>query len=187
MGKRARAEKEEPSKKQKKDEKEKKEKKDKKEKKEAKAEKVEKTEEPAAAAEGEDVVRICVPIAHPFSNDVENLTKKILAMVKYATKEKTMVRGIKEVTKIVRKGKAAEGCLVVLAADISPLDVISHMPLLLESKEVQYVWVPSRSDLGAATLSKRPTSAVIIKKVPSDKEESYNKVRKIIAKMHKSK
>eukprot|EP01064_Diplonema_japonicum_P005943 TRINITY_DN1391_c1_g1_i4.p1 TRINITY_DN1391_c1_g1~~TRINITY_DN1391_c1_g1_i4.p1 ORF type:complete len:199 (+),score=56.05 TRINITY_DN1391_c1_g1_i4:62-598(+) len=159
-------------------------KKDKKEKKEKKAKEPE--AETAAPAETSEVVRICVPIAHPISNDVENLTKKVLSMVKYATKGKTMVRGIKEVTKIVRKEKAGSNSLVILAADISPLDVISHMPLLLESKNVQYIWVPSRGDLGAATLSKRPTSAVIVQKVPEDKEESYNKVRKIISKMHKS-
>ena len=64
-------------------------------------------------------------------------------MVKYATKNKTMVRGIKEVTKIVRKGKAQKNALVVLAADISPLDVISHMPGLLDEKEVS-IFFPSK-------------------------------------------
>ena len=131
-------------------------------------------------------------IPTPYT-DTENLTKKILSLVKYATKNKTMVRGIKEVTKLVRKKKVAKNSLVVLAADISPLDVIAHMPVLLDDEEVfspplshthlprlcvthaphthahdtqvRYMWVPSRSDLGASTLSKRPTSAVLIKKV----------------------
>eukprot|EP01061_Rhynchopus_euleeides_P041067 TRINITY_DN710_c1_g1_i1.p2 TRINITY_DN710_c1_g1~~TRINITY_DN710_c1_g1_i1.p2 ORF type:complete len:178 (+),score=84.23 TRINITY_DN710_c1_g1_i1:26-535(+) len=155
----------------------KKEKKAKKEKKEKK----EKTEE-----EGEETtVRMCVPIAKPITEGTENLTKKVLAIVKYATKNSTMVRGIKEVTKLVRKKKAGSGSLVVLAADISPLDVISHMPLLLEEHQVRYIWVPSRGDLGAAALSKRPTSAVLIKGVPSDNAESFQKVMKVVAKLHK--
>eukprot|EP01063_Lacrimia_lanifica_P036615 TRINITY_DN7316_c0_g1_i1.p2 TRINITY_DN7316_c0_g1~~TRINITY_DN7316_c0_g1_i1.p2 ORF type:complete len:163 (+),score=86.49 TRINITY_DN7316_c0_g1_i1:48-536(+) len=149
---------------------------------------------PAKRAKGEDgeaveateapAVRLSIPIAHPSANDHENLTKKVLSLVKYATKNKSMVRGIKEVTKIARKGKAGKNALVVLAADISPLDVISHMPMLLEEKGVQYIWVPSRSDLGAATLSKRPTSAVIVKSVPEDKQDSMKKVMKVVGKLH---
>jgi len=140
-------------------------------------------EEPAEAAG--NAVRISIPIAKPNASEHENLVKKVLSLVKYATKDKKMVRGIKEVTKIARKGKAGKGSLVVLAADISPLDVISHMPLLLEEKEVTYIWVPSRTDLGAATLSKRPTSAVLIKGVPEDKQDSYRKVVKVVSKLHK--
>eukprot|EP01062_Namystynia_karyoxenos_P015820 TRINITY_DN15771_c0_g1_i1.p3 TRINITY_DN15771_c0_g1~~TRINITY_DN15771_c0_g1_i1.p3 ORF type:complete len:188 (+),score=96.91 TRINITY_DN15771_c0_g1_i1:88-651(+) len=138
--------------------------------------------EAAAAAEGE-ISRLRIPIAYPFSEDHENLTKKLLKLVKDATQQKGMVRGIKEVTKLVRKDKAGD-TLVILAADVSPLDCIAHMPVLLENKEVPYIWVPSRHDLGTAALSKRPTSTIMIRKVSDEKADTLRKVKKIVAKMH---
>lgn len=50
-----------------------------------------------------------------------------------------------------------------MAGDIYPLDVISHLPVLLEEKGVPYVFVPSKQDLGAAACTKRPTSVVLIR------------------------
>ena len=52
--------------------------------------------------------------------------------------------------------------IVVLAADISPMDVISHIPVLCEDHNIPYVYVPSRAELGAAGSTKRPTSVVMI-------------------------
>jgi H/ACA ribonucleoprotein complex subunit 2 len=56
---------------------------------------------------------------------------------------------------------AAPG-VVILAADISPMDVISHIPVLCEDHNVPYIFVPSRAELGAAGNTKRPTSVVMI-------------------------
>jgi H/ACA ribonucleoprotein complex subunit 2 len=53
--------------------------------------------------------------------------------------------------------------LLVLAANITPMDVISHLPLLAEeAKGVEYVWVTSKEELGAASGTKRATSTVLI-------------------------
>ena len=72
-----------------------------------------------------------------------------------------MKRGVKEVVKGVRKG-AKGGC--VIAGNISPLDVISHLPVLCEDAGVPYCYVPSKEDLGAAGQTKRPTSIVLVRK-----------------------
>ena len=53
---------------------------------------------------------------------------------------------------------------MILAADISPMDVISHIPVLCEDHGVPYVYVPSRAELGAAGSTKRPTSVVLVGK-----------------------
>jgi H/ACA ribonucleoprotein complex subunit 2 len=53
---------------------------------------------------------------------------------------------------------------VVIAADISPMDVISHLPVLCEDHAVPYIYVTSRTELGAAGSTKRPTSVVLITK-----------------------
>lgn len=51
---------------------------------------------------------------------------------------------------------------MVIAGDISPLDVISHLPVLCEEKEIPYIYVSSKNDLGLASGTKRPTSCVLL-------------------------
>lgn len=51
------------------------------------------------------------------------------------------------VTKAVNRGVCE---LAVLAADTSPLAIILHLPLLAEDKNVPYVYVPSKVQLGRA-------------------------------------
>jgi H/ACA ribonucleoprotein complex subunit 2 len=52
--------------------------------------------------------------------------------------------------------------LLVLAADISPIDIISHLPVLSEEAQIPFVFVPSKEELGQASATKRPTSCVLI-------------------------
>lgn len=52
--------------------------------------------------------------------------------------------------------------LLVLAADINPIDIISHLPVLAEEAQVPYIFVSSKEELGQASSTKRPTSCVMI-------------------------
>jgi len=82
---------------------------------------------------------------------------------------------------------------VILAADISPMDVISHIPVLCEDHGVPYLFVTSRAELGSAGSTKRPTSVVMItpekgrkKKVggePDEGEEEFKEVYKDLVKL----
>jgi H/ACA ribonucleoprotein complex subunit 2 len=124
-----------------------------------------------------------LPIASPLADD--KLAKKVLKLAKKASKRKQTKRGVKEVVKALRKG--AKG-VAVLAGDVSPLDVISHLPVFCESKGVPYIFVPSKDELGAAGLTKRPTSCMLVLAVrpknakPADDdaefEEAYGDVAK---------
>jgi H/ACA ribonucleoprotein complex subunit 2 len=93
-------------------------------------------------------------------------------------------RGVKEVVKALRKsppsapGYTSFPGLVIIAGDISPMDVISHIPVLCEDHNVPFIFVSSRAELGAAAKTKRPTSVVMIMekrdpkaKDPKDKKE----------------
>ena len=64
---------------------------------------------------------------------------------------------------------------MVIAGDISPMDVIMHFPILCEEHGVPYVFVRSRADLGVAACTKRATSVVMLrpegKKAPAGKKE----------------
>ncbi len=111
------------------------------------------------------------PIATPISSDKPKLTKKLYSLIYKAVsadKKRGIIKGIKDVTKVVRKNKAGN-CLVVLGADVSPFDVVSHFPVLLEEKKIPFVWVPSRADLGQATHCRRATSVVLLKSTEENK------------------
>ena len=56
--------------------------------------------------------------------------------------------------------RAHSRSLIVLAADISPMDILTHIPLLAEESGCAYVWVTSKELLGLASSTKRPTSCV---------------------------
>jgi H/ACA ribonucleoprotein complex subunit 2 len=49
-----------------------------------------------------------------------------------------------------------------MAGDISPMDVLSHLPVLCEEASVPYLFTPSRVELGLASSTKRPTSCLLI-------------------------
>ncbi|CAO3625990.1 unnamed protein product [Cunninghamella blakesleeana] len=74
-----------------------------------------------------EVTRFVSPIAHPMAED--KLSKKIFKTVKKASKAKHVHRGVKEVGKALRKGEKG---LVIVAGDISPIDVVAHIPVLCE-------------------------------------------------------
>jgi H/ACA ribonucleoprotein complex subunit 2 len=52
--------------------------------------------------------------------------------------------------------------LLILAADITPIDIISHLPVLSEEAQIPYIFVPSKEELGQASSTKRPTSCVMV-------------------------
>ena len=81
-----------------------------------------------------------------------------------ASKAKYVRRGVKEVVKAVRKGATG---LAFIAGDISPIDVISHLPIMFEDAGIPYIYVPSKSELGGASGTKRPTSVILVT-VPDD-------------------
>lgn len=97
------------------------------------------------------------PIAHPLAD--RKLAKRVLRTVKKGSKQRRIKRGVKEVVKALRKGEKG---LVVMAGDISPMDVLTHIPLLAEENGSGYIFVPTKESLGVASSTKRPTSCVMI-------------------------
>ncbi|KAK7678184.1 hypothetical protein QCA50_018863 [Cerrena zonata] len=139
----------------------------------AKKEKVSKTEE-VGEDNYEKRMSAVLPFAHPLAP--KKLNKKVLKTVKKASKAKHVKRGVKEVVKALRKGEKG---LVIIAGDISPPDVVSHLPVLCEDSSVPYVFIPSKEDLGSAGATKRPTSCVFVvpgggkSKKNADKTDEY--------------
>lgn len=63
--------------------------------------------------------------------------------------------------------------LLILAADINPIDIISHLPILSEEAQIPYVFVTSKEELGHASSTKRPTSCVMV--CPNQKRKAMKK------------
>jgi len=119
-------------------------------------------------------LRLLSPIASPLAP--KKMVKKVLKTIKKAAGVKGIRRGVKEVVKAIKKGEKG---LCFIAGDISPIDVIAHVPILCEEKGVPYVYVPSKEDLGQASLTKRPTSIVLVtRKDDGDYKEAFDELSK---------
>ncbi|KAM1340568.1 hypothetical protein ACFX15_038670 [Malus domestica] len=102
------------------------------------------------------------PVAKPLAG--KKLCKRTLKLVRKAAEHKCLKRGVKEVVKSIRRGQKG---FCVIAGNISPIDVITHVPILCEEAEIPYVYVPSKEDLANAGATKRPTCCVLVTTKPN--------------------
>jgi large subunit ribosomal protein L7Ae len=86
---------------------------------------------------------------------------QILEAVEIARTTGKIRKGANETTKAIEKGQAK---LVVYAADVSPKEVVMHLPLLSKEKGVKCFEIAKKEDLGAAAGLAVGTSAVAVVK-----------------------
>lgn len=77
-------------------------------------------------------------------------------------------KGANEVTKAVERGVAK---LVAIASDVSPKEIVMHLPLLCKEKGITCVEVGSKNDLGAAAGLSIGTTAIAVIAEGDDKVE----------------
>ncbi|KAL1869432.1 hypothetical protein VTK73DRAFT_3136 [Phialemonium thermophilum] len=142
----------------------------------------------AAPLNPEDLIKTTdelVPFALPLAD--EKAHKKIYKLIKKGAKLKSIHRGVKECEKAIKKCPLKKGSsaasqpppgLVVIAGDISPMDVIMHFPILCEEHGVPYIFVRSRADLGVAACTKRATSVVMLRPEGKKTNSSANNDKK---------
>ncbi|KAJ2713568.1 RNA binding protein snu13 [Coemansia spiralis] len=85
------------------------------------------------------------PKAWPLAD--ATLQNQILDLVQQASNYKQLKRGANESTKTLNRGTSE---FIVMAADCEPIEILLHLPLLCEDKNVPYVFVPSKTALGRA-------------------------------------
>lgn len=56
-------------------------------------------------------------------------------------------KGTNETTKTIERGKAK---LVLIAENVSPPEVVAHLPLLCDERKAPYVYVPEKQRIGEA-------------------------------------
>ncbi|CAK9163521.1 unnamed protein product [Ilex paraguariensis] len=116
------------------------------------------------------------PIAKPLAG--KKLCKRTLKLVRRGAEHKCLKRGVKEVVKSIRRGSKG---LCVIAGNISPIDVITHVPILCEESDIPYIYVPSKEDLANAGATKRPTCCVLVLTKPTKGELGQEEQEKLKA------
>ena len=97
-------------------------------------------------------------------------------VVEKARDDGKISKGTNEATKQVERGQAK---LVVMAEDVTPEEILAHMPVLCEEKKIPYTYVPSKDELGSAAGLHVSTSAVAVVNPGKGKEFIENIMKKI--------
>ncbi|EDK44470.1 NHP2/L7aE family protein [Lodderomyces elongisporus NRRL YB-4239] len=97
------------------------------------------------------------PKAFPLADSA--LTQQILDVAQQAQNLRQLKKGANEATKTLNRGISE---FIIMAADAEPIEILLHLPLLCEDKNVPYVFVPSKAALGRACGVSRPVIAASV-------------------------
>lgn len=89
----------------------------------------------------------------------KDVSDKVLQTLELAKNTGKIKKGTNEITKSIERGEAK---LVIIAQDVEPPEIIMHLPVLCEEKKIDYVYVPSKEELGRFVGINVPTAAACI-------------------------
>jgi len=89
----------------------------------------------------------------------KDLANAIYEAVATANQTGKVRKGVNETTKCIERGLAK---LVVIAKDVTPEEIIMHLPMLCDEKQIPYAYVPSKQELGNAVGISVATASVAI-------------------------
>jgi large subunit ribosomal protein L7Ae len=104
------------------------------------------------------------------------ISDKIYEVIELVRDTGKLRRGTNEVTKAVERGMAK---FVVMAEDVTPPEILAHLPLLCEEKKIPYGYVPRKQELGRASGLEVSAASVAITdsgKAKESLEELINKI-----------
>ena len=106
----------------------------------------------------------------------KDLVDKILQALEISKNTGKIKKGTNETTKAIERGNTK---LVVIANDVEPKEIVMHLPVLCNEKKCDYVYIPSKQELGRAVgINVGTASACII-----EPGEAKNIVEEIIKKI----
>lgn len=89
----------------------------------------------------------------------QDLVNRVYEAITVAKATGKVRKGVNETTKAIDRGIAK---LVVMAQDVTPEEILMHLPILCEEKQVPFAYVPSKLELGKASGIEVPTSSIAI-------------------------
>lgn len=105
----------------------------------------------------------------------ESLSEKTYNAVETADDTGKVVIGTNEVTKAIERNEAE---LVVIANDVSPEEIIMHLPALSDERDIPYAFVPEKEELGLAAGINVQSAAIAITTVGQADEQVEDVVLK---------
>ncbi|MFX1306899.1 MAG: ribosomal L7Ae/L30e/S12e/Gadd45 family protein [Promethearchaeota archaeon] len=98
------------------------------------------------------------------------------------TRDSKIRKGMNEVTKSIERVQAK---FVVMAEDVSPPEILFHIPLLCEEKGIPYGYLTTKKELGNTVRINVPASAIAIENVGTGNEGIMNDVIKNLKEIKK--
>ena len=77
----------------------------------------------------------------------KDLVNAVYEAVRLAKQSGKVRKGTNETTKSIERGTSR---LTVIAEDVEPPEVVAHLPILCEERNIPYIFVPSKQQLGAS-------------------------------------
>jgi large subunit ribosomal protein L7Ae len=112
----------------------------------------------------------------------KELVPQILEMLSVAKDAGKVKKGINEATKSIER-KTAQ--FVVVAGDVTPEEVVVHLPMLCKENGIPYAFVPTKKDLGGAVGIDVGTSAVAVENAGGATEKLQDIIKKLPKHEHK--
>lgn len=98
----------------------------------------------------------------------ESLAEKTYNTVEKAADTGKVVIGTNEVTKAIERNNAE---LVVIAGNVSPQEIVMHIPALSSERDAAYTYVPDKEELGLAAGINVQSAAIAVTDSGSAEDE----------------
>lgn len=85
--------------------------------------------------------------------------EKIYEFVRISKETGKIKKGVNETTKSVERGLAK---FVIIAENVDPPEIVAHLPLICEEKNIPYLYVPDKKKLGEVSGINVSASSVAI-------------------------
>ncbi|MDD5148277.1 MAG: 50S ribosomal protein L7Ae [Candidatus ainarchaeum sp.] len=89
----------------------------------------------------------------------EKLAQQQLSLLERVKKKGKVRIGVNEVTKAVERGDAK---IVFIAEDVSPAEIVMHIPLVCDEKKIPFTFVRTKKELGEKAGIAVGTAAIAI-------------------------
>ncbi|MHA1190825.1 MAG: ribosomal L7Ae/L30e/S12e/Gadd45 family protein [Promethearchaeota archaeon] len=96
-------------------------------------------------------------IPEDLKKDLKNALNTIAS-----SRDSKIRKGMNEVTKAIERNLAK---LVVMAEDVSPPEILFHVPLLCDEKKIPYAYLSTKKELGGAVRINVSSSAIAVENV----------------------
>jgi large subunit ribosomal protein L7Ae len=112
----------------------------------------------------------------------ESLAEQTYDAVEKSEDTGKVVIGTNEVTKAIERNEAE---LVVIAGNVSPEEIVMHLPSLAEERDIPYTFVPDKEELGLAAGIQVQSAAIAVTQTGNaedDVEEVAEKAAELLEK-----